>query len=140
MSEEQAIGGITRIVLEHYPSAQAIYLFGSYQTDDEWPESDVDVAILLPPKESKKVGSLAMSPLRFALESLLKKDVDAISLRRVSTVLQKEIVAADRRIYTADRYAAEEFEMLVLSYYQKLNEEGAEIVEQALKDGRFHDV
>jgi hypothetical protein len=66
--------------------------------------------------------------------------VDVINLRRVSTVFKKEIVIADRRIYTGDRYGAEEFEMLTLSFYQKLNEERAGIIEKALKDGRFHQV
>ena len=75
-----------------------------------------------------------------ALGSVLKRDVDLVNLRRVPTVLQKEIVIADRRIYTGDRYAAEEFEMLTLSFYQKLNEERAGIIESALKDGRFHQV
>ncbi|MEA3396520.1 MAG: nucleotidyltransferase domain-containing protein, partial [Chloroflexota bacterium] len=68
---------------------------------------------------------------------LLKKKVDLINLRRVPTVLQKEVIAADRRIYHADEYAADEFEMLTLSYYQKLNEERAEIIEDALATGRF---
>jgi uncharacterized protein len=140
MDRDQAVEAITRIVLQHYPSAQGIYLFGSFQTEDEWPDSDVDVAVLLPPEESKKAGSLVMSPLRFALESLVGKDVDVINLRRVPTVLQKEIVIADRRIHTGDRYGAEEFEMLTLSFYQKLNEERAGIIERALKDGRFHQV
>jgi uncharacterized protein len=136
----QALETIKRIVLDHHPSAQAIYLFGSYRTEDEWPDSDVDIAVLLSPEESKKTGSLAMSALRFALESMLKKNVDMINLRLVSTVFQKEIVTADRRIYTGDRYAAEEFEMLTISYYQKLNEERAGIIEKGLKDGRFHRV
>jgi predicted nucleotidyltransferase len=131
---------IIKTVLQYYPDVQAIYLFGSYGTEDEWPESDVDIAILLPPEKSKKAGSLAMSKLHLALGSMLKKDVDIINLRHVPTVLQKEIVTAERRIYTADPYGAEEFEMLTLSYYQKLNEERAEIIESALKDGRFHHV
>jgi uncharacterized protein len=134
-------GAIIETILKHYPDAQAIYLFGSYGTEDEWPESDVDIAVLLPPEKAKMVGSLAMSDLRSALESLLKKDVDLINLRLVPTVLQKEIVVADRRIYAAaDPYGAEEFEMLTMSYYQKLNEERAGIIESALKDGRFHRV
>ena len=126
-----------RIALEYFPKIQAIYLFGSYGTDQEWPESDVDIAVLLPPEEAKEVGSLVMSDLRFGLESL-KKDVDLINLRRVPTVLQKEVIAADCRIYEGDRPAAEEFEMLTLSYYQKLNEERAEIVKSALSSGKFH--
>jgi uncharacterized protein len=129
---------IIRTVLDHYPYAQAIYLFGSYGTEQEWPESDVDIAVLLPPEEAKRAGLLMMSDLRFVLESLLKKDVDLINLRRVPTVLQKEVVTMGCRIYEGDRYAAEEFEMLTLSYYQKLNEERAEIIKSALSSERFH--
>jgi predicted nucleotidyltransferase len=131
---------ITKTVLQYYPDAQAIYLFGSYGTEDEWAESDVDVAVLLAPDESKKRGSMAMSDLALVLQSLLKKDVDLINLRRVSTVLQKEVAVADRRIYTGDPYAADEFEMLALSNYQKLNEERSGIIASALADGRFHQV
>ena len=79
-----------------------------------------------------------MGKLHLALESILKMDVDIINLRNVSTVFQKEIVTADRRIYTGDSYAAEEFEMLTMSYYQKLNEERAEIIESVVAEGRFY--
>jgi predicted nucleotidyltransferase len=129
---------IVRAILEHYPEAQAIYLFGTYGTADEWPDSDVDIAVLLPPEEARKAGSLILSEAHLALGTLLRKDVDLINLRKAPTVLQKEVVAADRRVYTANIYAADEFEMLTLSYYQKLNEERAEIVAEGLSGGRFH--
>ena len=128
---------IVRTVLEHYPTAQAIYLFGTYGTADEWPDSDVDIAVLFAPQQARAAGLLALSDLRFELEASEKREVDLINLRRVPTVLQKEVIAADRRIYQADEYAADEFEMLTLSYYQKLNEERAEIIEDALATGRF---
>jgi predicted nucleotidyltransferase len=127
-------------VLEYYPHTQAIYLFGTYGTEYERPESDVDIALLLPPLGSEKTGSLVMGDLHTALETLLNKEVDLINLRRASTVLRKEVIAADRRIYTGDEYAAEEFEMLTLSLYQKLNEERTGIVEDALAGGRFYRV
>jgi len=127
---------IIQTVLKHYPEVQAIYLFGTYGTDEQWTDSDVDIALLLKHQQAKTVGTLAMSDLRFELERLLEKDVDLINLRRVSTVLQKEIVAADRRIYTADEYAADEFEMLTISYYQKLNEERSEILKEIMTSGR----
>jgi len=81
-----------------------------------------------------------MSALCSALESLLSRDVDLINLRRVPTVLRKEVIAADRRIYSGDEYAADEFEMLTLSLYQKLNEERAGIVEDAMAGGRLYKV
>ena len=134
------LGQIIQAILHRHPDIQAIYLFGSYRTKDERPESDVDIALLLPPKVSKGIGSPLASELHHELEHLLNKDVDLINLRQVSTVLQKEVIAADRRVYEGDRYAAEEFEMLTLSQYQKLNEERAGIIEGALADGRFHKV
>ncbi|MCA1961552.1 MAG: nucleotidyltransferase domain-containing protein [Desulfomonile sp.] len=128
---------IIRTILRHYPDVQAIYLFGTYGTEDEWPDSDIDIALLLPPQQAKAAKPLPMSGLYGELTTLLEKEVDLINLRRVPTVLQKEVVAADRRIYCADKYAADEFEMLTFSYYQKLNEERAEIVDDGLATGRF---
>ena len=131
---------IVRTILEHYPAVQAVYLFGTYGTEDEWPDSDVDIAVLLPPEEAKRVGHMALSDTHLALARLLGKDVDLVNLRQVSTVFQKEIVMADRRIYCASGYAADEFEMVVLSLYQKLNEERAEVLAEGLRSGRFYNV
>ena len=124
----------------HYPHVQAVYLFGSYGTEEQWPDSDADIALLLPPDEAKPTGNLAMTDLHAALGGLLGKEVDLINLRLVSTVFQKEIIMAERRIFCADQYAADEFEMLVLSFYHKLNEERAEVMAEGLKSGRFYDV
>ena len=131
---------IIKIILERLPETQAIYLFGSYGTDDEWPNSDADIAVLLPDEQAKEAGSLNLIKLCSKLERLLKKGVDLINLRLVSTVFQKEIVVADRRIFCADRYAADEFEMLTFSYYQKLNEERKQILEEFFKTGKAYAV
>ena len=128
---------ITKSILKHHPAAQAIYLFGSHGTEDEREDSDVDIAILLTPEESKNVETLVLSDLRYELETLLKKDVDLTNLRQAPTVLQKEIIVANRRVYCADEYAADEFEMLTISYYQRLNEERDEIIQDAIAVGRI---
>ena len=86
-------GLIARIVLDCCPAVQAIYLYGTYGTGLERPDSDVDIALLLAPQEARAVKGLALSDLRFALEAALGRDVDLVNARRVSTVLQKEIVA-----------------------------------------------
>lgn len=125
-------------ICQHYPSVQAIYLFGSYGTEHVWPSSDVDIALLFAPMEAKPIGALSMSELRFSLERLLHRDVDLVNLRLASTVFQKEVIIAERRVYCADAYAAAEFEMLVFSFYQKLNEERAGILADGLRDGCFY--
>ncbi len=132
--------GIVAILLDRYPNTRAIYLFGSYGTENEWPNSDVDIALLLPPVEAKRVGSLAMTDAHLALERFLNRDVDLVNLRQVSTVFQKEIVMADRRIFCADTRTADDFELLVLALYQKLNDERADILAEGLRRGSFYDL
>ena len=129
---------IVRIVLEHYPAAQAIYLFGTYGTDDEWPESDVDIAVLLPPERAHR--QLMLTPCHQALEKALEKPVDVVNARLVSTVFQKEIVQSGRLIHSSDEGTVAEFEMLTLSLYQKLNEERKEILESFEETGRAYGV
>lgn len=131
---------IVRIILQHYPLVQAVYIFGSYGTEEEWPDSDVDIAMLLKPEHAKILKALDLIKTQIVVSSLLHRPVDLLNLRQVSTVVQKEVVMADRRIYTADKYAAEEFEMLTLSYYQKLNQERAGVLAEGLRSGRFYNI
>jgi len=135
MNRDTIIG----IVRKHFPDAQGVYLFGSQAAESAWPESDVDVAVLLPHGEAKRMGNLASHNCRFALEKALKKTVDLLNARQVSTVMQKEIISGEC-IYCGDRNAMDEFEMLTLSYYQKLNEERAGILEAFRETGRAYNV
>jgi predicted nucleotidyltransferase len=128
---------IVRQILTGLPHTQAIYLFGSFAADQPMSGSDVDLAVLLPPLEARRIGRLAGGRLHLALEASLSRDVDLINLREVSTVFQKEIVFTGERIHCADANAADEFEMHVLSRYQKLNAEHAEIIAEGRSSGHF---
>ena len=129
---------MVKTVIKDYPDTQAIYLFGSWGTEDEWPNSDIDMAVLLPPKQAKTVDFWAWNDLAIRLGSITHKSVDLLNVRRVSTVFQKEVIMADRRIFCANEYAADEFEMLTLSFYQKLNQERADVLAEGLRSGRFY--
>ncbi|PKO20713.1 MAG: nucleotidyltransferase domain-containing protein [Chloroflexi bacterium HGW-Chloroflexi-1] len=130
---------IIKIILAHYPQTQGIYLFGSYGAHKEWPDSDIDIALLLSPGQAGQEKNLLLSQCRFDLQDALSQDVDLLNARQVSTVFQKEIISGVR-IYCADPYAADEFEMLVISYYQKLNEERREILDAFYRTGRAYAV
>jgi len=115
---------INHLILTDFPKIQAIYLFGSAATESEWFNSEIDIALLLlPPQAAKPIPSLYLHPLHSKLTSYFKNSVDLINLRQVNVVLRKEVIMAERLIYCADRYSVDEFEMLTLSFYQKLNEE-----------------
>jgi predicted nucleotidyltransferase len=113
---------IINTIRHYYPAVQGIYLFGSYAVGEERPDSDLDIALLLPHELAKREKNLILSECRFALANALHREVELLNARRVSTVMQKEIIGG-RLIHAPDQQAAAEFEMLVLSYYQKLNEE-----------------
>ena len=130
--------GINKIVQIHFPEVQAIYLFGSEAAGDAWSNSDVDIALLLP-HDCAKHQNLTSSKCRFELEKALGRPVDLLNARQVSTVMQKEIISGDC-IFCTDQNALDEFEMLTLSYYQKLNEERAGILEAFRETGRAYPV
>lgn len=131
---------LTEITLRHYPDVQAVYLFGSFGTPDERADSDLDIAVLLPPAEAKRAGGLVLGKCWEDLHRAANREVDLINLRRVGTVFQIQIIMANRRIYCADAFAADEFEMLTLSYYQKLNQERREVLAAGVERGRFYDL
>ncbi len=128
---------IVKTVLSYYPDVEAIYLFGSYLTPDQQLDSDADIAVLFPHEKAKLLKSLAVSECRDALEKVLKRTVDLINLRTVNAVFQNEIIQQDRIIYQQNERAVDEFEMQVMSSYQKLNEERAGILEDILETGRI---
>lgn len=123
---------IIEIILKNHPNCQAIYVFGSFVSGDENKNSDVDIAILLPHLEAKKIPSFAMSKVLNELAMELHHEVDLLNLRMVSTVFQIQIIEKGKLIFCADKYAQESFEMLTFSSYQKLNEGRKEILEKIL--------
>ncbi|MCF8108023.1 MAG: nucleotidyltransferase domain-containing protein [Desulfohalobiaceae bacterium] len=130
------ITNITDKVLECLPELQAAYLFGSYANNDAHPGSDVDIAVLLPPAFARQMQSITLFQARCDLEKAVHNNVDLINLRRVNTILQKEVITYGKRFLCHDVYAAEEFEMLVFSAYQKLSQERSAIIESILQNGR----
>jgi uncharacterized protein len=81
-----------------------------------------------------------MSDCRRQLEKALHKDVDLINLRRMSTVFQQEIIFSGRTIYCPAQYATDEFEMLTISFYQQLNRERKDILDDIRTTGRVLNV
>lgn len=128
-------------VLKYYPATQAIYLFGSWGTEGEWINSDIDLALLLPVVQAKSIDIWHWIALANTIARVVGKEkADLINLRAVNVVLRKEVVMAERRIYCIDESAADEFEMLTISFYQQLQRERKFIIEEAVNSGRFRHV
>jgi predicted nucleotidyltransferase len=128
---------IVKTVLHFYPDVEAIYLFGSYLTPDQQQDSDVDLAVLFSHEKARLQKNPAMSDCRNALENVLKRTVDLVNLRTVNTVFQNEIIQQGRIVYQQHERTVDEFEMQVMSSYQKLNEERAGILEDIMETGKI---
>lgn len=128
---------IISILIGFLTDVIGIYRFGSAGTAFARPDSDIDIAVLLSPGAAKKVDSKKWRILREKLESEFHTSVDLINLRQVDTVFQNEIVTNGRCIYCSDEFQLQTYEMLSLSFYQKLNEERAEILQDIINTGRI---
>jgi predicted nucleotidyltransferase len=134
------LGKITDMILDEYPATQAVYLFGSFGTEYERPESDLDLAVLLPHDLSSSLDPNEWLKLGTCLSLFTKRSCDLLNLRRVSTVFQFEIVGKGRVLYCGDQDELAVFEMLVISFYQELNRERKEILEDLFKTRRAYHV
>ncbi len=115
---------VIKKIKDNYPQVQAIYLFGSFGTEYETRESDVDIALLLPQKgDAVSLWELAQE---IAIE--LNRDIDLIDLRSASTVFQYQILMTGKRIFCLDNEYCDMFEMTCLSMYLRLNEERKSLI------------
>lgn len=105
------------------PSVKLIYLFGSQASSQANDQSDIDIAVLA----EHKIDSIKRFDHQETLAIKLKRDVDLVDLLSASTVLQNQIVQHGVCLYGREE-VQDSFEMQVLSMYQRLNEDRAEIL------------
>lgn len=125
-------------ILTRFPDTQAMYLFGSAAAGEMTQNSDIDIAVLLPVLQAGTADMELTIEVRPVLEETAGRPVDLINMRMVSVVFKKEIIFTGERFFTADIPAAEEFEMLTMSYYQKLKDERREILEELFRSKRSY--
>jgi len=85
-------------ILQAFPEVLAIYVFGSFGTKYERPDSDVDLAIL----PELAVDVVTLWNLAQEISVKIKKDVDLIDLKNASTVFRHIIISSGYRFYTKD--------------------------------------
>lgn len=115
---------IKSFILEEL-AAELIYLFGSYASGKERPDSDLDLAFL----SSKEIDDYQRFLTAQKLASKLNTEVDLIDLKKASKVFKVQIIQG-RLLYAKDKKQKQEFEMLTLKKYARLNEERKEIIEK----------
>ncbi|MCV2402104.1 nucleotidyltransferase domain-containing protein [Marinomonas sp. C2222] len=110
------------------PNVKLIYLFGSQVNGHANKNSDIDIAILL----DKKLAPVKRFDLQESLAIKLNKDIDLVDLLSASTVMQNQVIQQGELIY-GNKATCCQFEMQILSMYQHLNDERADILQDYTK-------
>jgi predicted nucleotidyltransferase len=116
METSPVIAALRRQLEETRQPLACAYLFGSYARDEQRPDSDVDVAVLLTQRGS---GTLAgpISTLRGDLERALGRTVDLIDIRRAPVDLTHRILRDGQLLVERDREERVRFEVQARNEY-----------------------
>ena len=131
VERERLFAEVSDAVLAALPNAWAIYVYGSFARGDEWPTSDVDVAVLLPPgnKIPDRLGLMS------AISGRVHRDVDLVDLREASDTLRREVLADGRVLFTFEPGQVLAWEASAMSRYARHREEIRDLLEDFNRTG-----
>lgn len=128
---ERIFDAVRESVLGILPDAVAVYVYGSIARGDDWPSSDVDVAVLLPAKRriDDALGLMA------AIAARVGRDVDVVDLRRAGDTLRAEVLGEGRTVFAADADAVLDWEASAMSRYARHREEIRDLLDDFGRTG-----
>lgn len=130
-AQEKAVADLLRA---HVPGLQAVYLFGSMAREETREASDMDLAFLAP----EPLGAVQRFDLAQLVAEIVNRPVDLVDLREASTVLRTQVLEQGRRFVCDDTFAADQFEMIALVDYARLNRERAGIISDVRERGTIY--
>lgn len=128
---ERILAAARDALLAALSDAWAIYVFGSFARGEEWPDSDLDLAVLLPP--SRRIESLL--DVMSGIAGRIHRDVDVVDLRRAGDVLRREVLMEGRMLYVSEPDQVLAWEAAAMSRYASHREEIRDILEDFRKTG-----
>ena len=115
-------------------AAILIMLFGSAVTNKTHADSDIDIAFI----SETKHNNMQIYNATQDLAHLLKKEVDLIDLTAVSPVMQAKIITKGRIIYDENPDSRQNFFILALKKYTRLNEEREVVIKKIKERGTVY--
>jgi uncharacterized protein len=115
-------------------SPSFIYLFGSFAKGEGREDSDIDLAIYTNEIVNPYKLLLAAGSLSFEV----KRDVQIVHLKDVSTVFAAQIVGKREILYCADETLMANYNIKTFKDYAKLNEERKVVLDAIERDGRIY--
>jgi len=124
---------IVELLRQRLPTLQAVYCFGSFATGHAGPESDLDLAVLLP----TAADPVHVWELAGEVADIADVPVDLVDLRSASTVMQFQVITHGQRLW-AQSLPAGLFECLVVGEKWALDVAREGVLSDILKDGKVY--
>jgi uncharacterized protein len=128
---------LTAAIQSVLPDAAAAWLYGSAASGSMNAESDIDIAVLLRPKDTRHT-SWSLRQEAQSLGEHWHRKVDLVNFSAVSCVLQKEILQAGKPLFSNDEFAVGNAELLALSQYRDFNERNAQEFARIASTGKVY--
>ncbi len=122
---DQIIGLAITKIRESMDDILAVYVFGSFGTEYQTKESDLDLAII----SGKGVDSVSLWHLAQSIASDINLNVEIVDLQRASTVFRYQVITTGKRVYCCDEPKCDALENVYASMYLRLNEERKGIIQ-----------
>ncbi len=119
------------------PDAVAAWLYGSAGNGSMNSASDIDIAVLLPSYDVRKTSWLLRAEVQ-ALAERWDRKVDLVNFAAVSCVLQKEILKADKPLFSKNDLIVGYAELQALSQYREFNERNAQEFARIARTGKVY--
>lgn len=115
-------------------NVEFIYLFGSFARGEGREDSDIDIALF----SIEKLNSYDLFVLANNLSFELKRDVQIIDLKSITTVFAAQIVSNKEILYSNSEENSSKYDVKILKEYAKLNEERDIVLKRIKKDGKIY--
>lgn len=131
ISRERILAAACSALRTALPDAWAIYVFGSFARGEEWPDSDLDLAVLLPP--ARKIENLL--DVMNSVSARAHREVDIVDLRTAGDVLRREVLAEGRQLHVSRPDEVLAWEAGAMSRYARYREEIRDLLEDFRRTG-----
>ena len=128
---------ISALVVGMSISIVAVYLYGSWGSEYECADSDIDLAVLA--QGPLSLDDRLQLAQRVSCLDDVQHDCDLVDLWSADTVFAALVITGGQRLFTAG-VAADRFEVKTLSSYARLNEERGAILRDIVERGSVYHV
>ncbi len=116
-----------RTYFQNVPNINAAFVYGSIAAGNEQSHSDIDIALLL---TGERLDFKGRSHIIHDLMQLLDRDIDLVSLKEVSSVLQVQILKKGKLLFCKDKSQLTRFQVKAVREYLDLKKIRKPIEEQ----------